>query len=210
MGSDQRHNQSPVIGLTGSIGTGKSAAASDLESLGAKIIDADVLAREVVAPGTPGLAQIRKTFGDAFIDHSGSLKRKALGTLVFSDPAAKSKLEDILHPLIRSRYLSLLAQAQKQSPPLIVYVVPLLFESRFAYPELDAIVVVSASAENSLARIIARDACSREDAERRLRSQLPIAQKTAKADFVLQNDGTREELRAQVVKLFNKFTKQAV
>ena len=197
----------PVIGLTGSIGSGKSEAAQAFSVLGAAIIDADLLAREVVAPGTPGLTQVRKEFGDAFIDHTGALKRKALGKLVFSDPSARAKLEDILHPLIRALYLERLETARRSNPPLIVYVVPLLFESRFAYPELDAIVVVSASEPTCIARIVQRDGCTQDEAVLRYRSQMPMERKVKQSDYVLRNDGSREELATQVANLFQKLTK---
>lgn len=188
------------------MGTGKSAAADAFKRCGAEVIDADILAREVVEPGSEGLAEILKTFGPAAIAPDGRLNRKALGRIVFSDVKLRRKLEDILHPLIRAKYLERLQQllTAKQPPPLIVYVVPLLFESRFEYPELDAIVVISASRETSIARIMARDGLSRSEAERRYDSQLSIDDKAAKADYVISNAGSLRDLTSAVQALYGQ------
>lgn len=185
------------------MGTGKSAAADAFKRCGAEVIDADILAREVVEPGSEGLAEILKTFGPAAVAPDGRLNRKALGRIVFSDVKLRRKLEDILHPRIRAKYLERLQQllTANDPPPLIVYVVPLLFESRFEYPELDAIVVVSASRETSIARIMARDGFSRAEAERRYDSQHSIESKVAKADYVVSNEGSLADLEARIKKL---------
>lgn len=194
-----------VVGLTGSIGTGKSQAADIFKECGAVILDADLLAREAVRPGAKALEEIKAAFGAKYITPAGELDRRALGELVFSNEAARMKLEDILHPRIRELYLQRLNQAKSATPPpaLILYVVPLLFESRFAYPELDAIVVVSASKEQSIERIVSRDNCSREHAEKRYASQLPIATKERKADYVVRNDGSLADLKVKVQKVYS-------
>lgn len=188
------------------MGTGKSAAADAFKRCGAEVIDADILAREVVEPGSAGLAEILTCFGPSVVGPDGRLDRKALGRIVFSDVKLRRKLEDILHPLIRAKYLERLQQllTAKQPPPLIVYVVPLLFESRFEYPELDAIVVISASRETSIARIMARDGLSRSEAERRYDSQLSIDDKAAKADYVISNAGSLRDLTSAVQALYGQ------
>jgi dephospho-CoA kinase len=195
-----------IVGLTGSIGSGKSQAAEFFRELGAAIIDADVLAREVVAPGTPGLEAIRKKFGEGVILASGELDRKALGQLIFLDPPSRKQLEDILHPRIRELYLSRLNEQRNSptAPPLIIYVVPLLFESRYSYPELDVVVVVSAPKSLSVERIMRRDGSPRELAESKYASQLPIEEKERQANYVLKNDSTIEELKKRVKDLTKK------
>lgn len=200
-----------VVGLTGSIGSGKSQAADIFRECGAQILDADVFAREVVRPGTQALESIRDTFGAKYILPSGELDRRALGELVFSKPEFRIQLEDILHPRIRELYLARLHSLKVQNPPpaVILYVVPLLFESRYAYPELDAIVVVSASKSLSIERVMSRDHCTKEQAEKRYASQLPIEDKVRKADLVIQNDGSLAELRTKVQQAYIDLLKRA-
>ena len=195
----------PIIGLTGNIGCGKSAVAQILEELGCLIIDADVLAREVVLPGTPGLAEIAEQFGSDFLASDGSLDRAALGQLVFSDKQKRQKLEKILHPRIRELFLAALQCAQTASPPppAIVYVVPLLFESDYPFDELDFKLVVAAPRELCIERIMARDKCSRSVAVQRYDAQLPIEQKIELADSVIHNDSSLEILRQHTLSAYN-------
>lgn len=207
-----------VLGLTGSIGSGKSAAAQAFEKLGAAIVDADLLAREVVEPGSPGLNAISAQFGANFLTSAGTLDRKKLGQVVFSDQAQRKKLEAILHPLIRAaaqaKIQQLTAQARSSSAvnnrarSVIIYVIPLLFEVPYQYPELDAVAVVSCVAEVAIKRIMARDSCSEELAMQKLATQLPIEEKVRMADFVITNDGTLQELEDQVTKLYQFFIDQ--
>lgn len=196
----------PLVGLTGSIGSGKSEVARILEREGAAIIDADLLAREVVAPGSAGLREVVDEFGASVLSDDGALNRKALAALVFSDPVKRAKLEQITHPRIRALFLARLAELRAapaaHRPAIVVYVVPLLFESRYDYEELDAIVVVSTTREVALCRVIARDGCSIEQAESRYNAQLPIAEKVRQADFVIDNSGTLEELSERVRTIF--------
>lgn len=197
-------NRPPIVGLTGNIGSGKSEAALEFQSLGARVIDADMLAREAVLPGGEALREISSAFGPAVIFPSGELNRQELGRIIFSDPQQRRRLEDILHPRIRALYLQRLAEACSAPTPLVVYVVPLLFESRFSYPELDAIVVVSAPKELAIQRVISRDKCSKPLAEQKYAAQIPIEDKERKADFVIRNDGSLESLRLQVRSVFAK------
>lgn len=180
-----------VVGLTGVIGSGKSTVAEVLRQRGALIIDADVLAREVVAPGSSGLAEIVEHFGPDYLHRDGTLNRSMLGELIFRDAEQRKALESILHPKIRDLFVQQLRGVTAEAP-MVVYVVPLLFESINQYPEIDAVVVVSASAAQCLERIVARDGCSREIAEKKLASQIPIDVKRKQADFIIENDGVRE------------------
>jgi dephospho-CoA kinase len=201
-------NKSPlIIGITGTIGSGKSAVGEILARYGAEIIDADQLAREVVLPNTPALQEIVRQFGTEVVDtKTKTLDRKKLGEIVFGNPAQKKALESIVHPRIRQLFLDRLEKAKhSQSPPwLIAYLVPLLFESGYAYNELDLTVTVSAPEEQCLARVVARDGCKPEVAKQRLSTQLPAAEKELLADLVVKNTGTIQDLESQVEGLVSK------
>lgn len=205
----------PIFGLTGTIGSGKSSVAALLEKKGALILDADLISREVVAPGSEGLSQIVGHFGEEILLCDGALDRKKLGKLVFSDPVQKSELEKILHPLIRQHYLSQLARLQKEiaqglhkQAVAIVYVVPLLFESGYKYPEIKKTIVVSAPEQTCLERVMKRDSCSRDLARRKLSSQLSMKEKVKRADYVISNSGTEKELQAEVDRLVSTLRQQ--
>lgn len=194
-----------VIGLTGSIGSGKSAVAALLAKLGATVVDADVLAREIVEPGKPALRKIVKAFGETVLNPDKTLNRKALGEIIFSDREKRTVLEAITHPKIRELWLEKLAEAKASgSSRIIVYVVPLLFESKKRYPELDKILVVAASERTCLYRIMARDKLTEEQAFLRIRSQLPISEKIKKADFVVMNEGDLRSLEEQVLEVYSE------
>ncbi len=200
-----------VVGLTGSIGSGKSEVAKILQSLGCKIIDADELAREVVAPGSNALKSLQSKFGDSIINQDGALNRKKLGSLIFSDTAAKEHVESILHPLINSLFKKRLAEYKSsQADSIIVYVVPLLFEARHKFPEIEKTVVVSATEEVLVDRIVKRDGCDKEDALRRIRSQLPSSQKEKLADYLIQNDSDLDTLRKRTMTLHKTLAEGAL
>jgi len=196
-----------LLGLTGAIGAGKSTVAQAFCKRGAKIIDADELAREAVNPGSPALTRISELFGENLIDTSGELDRKKMGNIVFNDPEKRKALEDIVHPEVRrlffERLEKLLADICQKAKPegaqqLILYVVPLLFESRFDYKELEKVIVVSAPRELCIERIMKRDRCSEELAEKKLNSQMPIEKKEQMADYIIKNSGTLQHLNQQV------------
>ncbi|WKZ56956.1 MAG: dephospho-CoA kinase [Bdellovibrionota bacterium] len=195
-----------VVGLTGTIGSGKSTVARMLESEGAYLIDADLLAREVVAPKSAGLAEVIATFGPQYLSSDGTLDRKKLGQVVFGDPGMRKKLETILHPRIRSLFKSKL-EAVPAGTRIVVYVVPLLFESDLDYRELSAIVVVAASREQCISRIVQRDQCTAELAAQKLDSQIGIEQKTEHADFVIDNSRSLAETRAAAQKVYTQLMK---
>lgn len=182
------------IGLTGGIATGKSAAADRLAELGAVVIDADLLAREVVAPGSPGLAAVVRRFGEGVL-HGDELDRAALGRLVFADPTARADLEVIIHPAVRRRADELAAAAPPGS--VVVHVIPLLVETGQAQ-DFDLCVVVDCDPERQLARIQTRNGLTPAEAAARLAAQATRAERLAVADVVVSNDGTLPELRAQV------------
>ena len=183
------------IGLTGGIGSGKSTAAARFAELGALVIDADALAREVVEPGTDGLAAVVAEFGEQVLDADGRLDRPALARLVFGDEAARGRLNAIVHPRVRTRAAGLIAAA----PPgtVVVQDVPLLVETERA-AAYDLVVVVEAPEQRRVQRLAADRGMSAEDVRARMASQATDEQRRAVADVVLVNDGTPDDLRAKV------------
>lgn len=183
------------IGLTGGIGSGKSTAAGRFAELGALVIDADVLAREAVEPGTDGLAAVVAEFGEQVLDADGRLDRPALARLVFGDEAARGRLNAIVHPRVRARAIELIAAA----PPgtVVVQDVPLLVETEQA-GAYDLVVVVEAPEELRVRRLAADRGMSAEEVRARMASQATDEQRRAVADVVLVNDGTPDDLRAEV------------
>ncbi|MFY9680045.1 dephospho-CoA kinase [Glutamicibacter protophormiae] len=189
------------VGLTGGVASGKSVVAAKLAQLGAVLIDADALARLVVEPGTPGLAAIRETFGERMLQEDGTLDRAALGALVFSDEAAREKLNAIVHPLIREESARLRQAAP--SGALVVEDVPLLAESGQA-PAYDVVIVVQAPREERIRRMVEDRGWTRQDAEARMAAQATDEQRADIADYLLVNDGTREQLLARVEELYRQ------
>jgi dephospho-CoA kinase len=186
------------IGLTGGIGSGKSTAARRFAELGALVIDSDVVAREVVEPGTPGLAAVVDAFGPGVLDAGGRLDRPALARVVFGDEAARRRLNGIVHPLVRARAAELVAAAPAGT--VVVQDVPLLVETGQA-GAFDLVVVVEAPVELRVSRLAGRGLPAAE-ARARMASQATDADRRAVADAVLVNDGTEADLRAQVDRLW--------
>lgn len=192
-------SETMVLGLTGGIASGKSMVSAFFKTRGVPIIDADQVAREVVVPGSTGLTQIQQTFGWQIIQPDGTLDRKALGSLVFGQPEALAKLNAIMLPLIQAAVTAQMATYRKQNVPLVVYDAPTLFESKGA-SLVDEIMVVSLPEDIQLARLMARDQTTEADAMKRIKSQLPLDEKIKRADIVIDNSGTVEKTKAQVVK----------
>lgn len=193
-----------VIALTGGIASGKSLVAGILRDLGAYVIDADAVAREVVAPGSEVLKEIVEAFGPAVLRSDGTLDRKALAGRIFSDPQARARVNAITHPRIRRRIVEEIAAARATRPGVIIVVdIPLLLDAapRNAYP-LDGIVVVAVDEATQLARLMARDGLTGEGARQRLRSQRPLREKIPLADWVIDNSGPPEATRRQVEALW--------
>ncbi|MEV0158151.1 dephospho-CoA kinase [Micromonospora sp. NPDC050686] len=184
-----------TVGLTGGIGSGKSAVAARLAALGAVVVDADRIAREVVAPGTEGLAEIVAAFSERVLDPTGALDRAALGELVFADPAARRRLEAITHPRVRARTAELVAAAPPDA--VVVNDVPLLVEAGLA-PTYHLVVVVQTAVMLRLARLARDRGMPRAEAERRIAAQADDERRRAAADVLLPNDGTLDELHRAV------------
>lgn len=184
-----------ILGLTGSVGSGKSTVSAMLRECGAFVVCADQLAKEVVAPGSPALSCIRDHFGPGVFHADGSLDRKALASLVFTDTARLKVLESIIHPLVRERELALIES--HRSHPLVVLDVPLLFES--GMDDLcDKVLVVFVTERVREERLLADRGWDVAEVRRRLGAQIPQEQKLKRADYSIDNSGTREATRAQV------------
>jgi dephospho-CoA kinase len=177
-----------VFGLTGGIGSGKSTVARRLRERGVPVIDADQLAREVVAPGSEGLAEIAAAFGPEVLTAEGALDRDAMAKLVFSDDDARRKLNAITHPRVGALSVARTAELEARGEPLACYEVPLLFEGRFA-EAFRPVVVVTVSEEAQVTRTVARDRTTKEHARARMRAQMPLSEKARLADHVIDNSG---------------------
>jgi dephospho-CoA kinase len=185
------------IGLTGGIGAGKSTVSAALAAHGAVVVDADRIAREVVEPGTPGLAQVVEAFGPGVLTADGALDRPALAAVVFADADARRRLDGIVHPLVRRRAAELeLAAREADEDAVVVHDVPLLVETGQA-ASYDLVLVVEAAEDRRVPRLVARG-LAEDDARARIAAQATDEQRRAVADVVLRNDGTPDELRAQV------------
>ncbi len=189
-----------LVGLTGGIATGKSTFAAALRALGAPVIDADQLARAAVAKGTPGLAAVVAEFGDDVLAPDGELDRKRMGVRVFSDPAARARLEAAVHPAVRALFRRELARLAAEGHAVAIYDVPLLYEAKLE-GEVDLVVVVWAPREAQMGRLAARDGLDPTAAEARLAAQLPVDEKAARADVVIVNDGDPAALAVKARRL---------
>jgi dephospho-CoA kinase len=192
------------IALTGGIATGKSYVAGRFREAGVPIVDADLLAREVVLPGTPALAAIRKRFGPDAVRRDGTMDRIRVGQIVFKDKRARLDLEAIIHPAVIKAVNDFFNTLPKRTPCAVADI-PLVYETG-REKDFDAIVVVACPREMQLQRLMERNRLSKEDAERRLAAQLPIDQKVKKATYVINNDGTFENTNAQVDELIKKLS----
>lgn len=194
------------VGLTGGIGAGKSEVSRRLAAYGATVIDADAVAREVVAPGTPGLAAIREEFGPEVLRPDGSLDRERVGELVFADPQQRAKLNAIVHPLVRDRMAEL--QEAASGAEIVVHDIPLLAESGGA-AAFDEIVVVDVSLRVQLDRLIRERGLSREQAQARIAAQASRADRLAVATLVIDNSGSLSELDREVGELWAELRRRA-
>jgi dephospho-CoA kinase len=185
-----------LVGLTGGLATGKSTVSEILRRLGCVVIDADLLAREIVEPGQPALAAIAREFGPDVLQPDGTLDRKRLGAIVFADPARRRRVEAITHPAIRDRFQARLAELEAQGfEGLVIWDAPVMIESG-GHKAMDRLVVVVTDAATQRARALGRDG-DPADAERKIASQMPLADKAALADHVIDNSGDRAATEAR-------------
>ena len=190
-----------LVGLTGGIATGKSTVAETLRGLGAEVIDADQLARDVVAPGEPALAEIVREFGDVR-NADGTLDRKKLGAIVFNDTARRKRLEAITHPAIRQRFLARVTElAARGYEGLVFFDAPVMIESG-NYRNMDRLVVVFTDAATQRTRLMARDGMAAGEALARIATQMPVIDKAKLADYVIDNTGDRAATAARTREVF--------
>lgn len=189
------------VGLTGGVASGKSTVSAVLADLGAVVVDADLLAREVVAPGTEGLAEITAAFGEEVLTADGELDRPAMGARVFGDESARRRLEAIIHPRVRARAAELEAAAGPDA--VVVHDIPLLVETGQA-GSFDAVLVVDVPVETQVERMVSQRGMSRAEAESRVAAQATREERLAAATYVIENTGTREDLRDRVTEVFEE------
>ncbi len=196
-----------VLGLTGGIGSGKSMVAQMFARLGAVVIDADQLAREVVEPGQPALEEIATTFGADVLLPDGHLDRPKLAGIIFSDPAQRAKLDAITHPRIRAR-MGEEVKARRSAPGLLIVDIPLLYENDRIHT-VEKVIVVWVDPQTQLRRIRQRDGLSAEAAHLRIAAQMPLEAKRARADHVIDNSASREDTKRQVEAIYHLYTPAA-
>ncbi len=197
-----------VIGLTGGIATGKTLVSNIFKRLGARVIDLDEIAREVVRPGLPAWREIVEAFGQGILIQGGEIDRKRLGEIVFNNPDLLKKLNAITHPRILEEARRRIERIRREEPDAIIIVdAALLVESGY-HQEMDRVIVVYADEEVQLERLMRRNGLSREEAEKRVRAQMPIEEKLSYADYVIQNNGSVEETEREVIDLFKRLKEE--
>ena len=194
----------PFIGLTGGIGSGKTAVSDQLAQLGAGVIDTDLIAHQITTPNGTAIPLIQQQFGPEFIDPSGMLDRAKMRSLVFADPKARKALEDITHPLIRAETIRQAKQLIQAKVPYLIFVVPLLIESGSWLPLLDYLVVVDCPEEVQIERVMHRSKLPRNEVESILKAQASRQERIAHADIVIENQGSLQDLHAEVLNLHQK------
>lgn len=192
------------VGLTGSIAVGKSFVLGVLSELGCRIIDADKIAREVVAPGTPGLSAVVEAFGEDILNAEGSLDRAKLGAIVFASEAKRLQLNSILHPFIIARQDQIIRQWEHETPEGIAVVDAALMIESGGYKRFDKLIVVHCASEVQLERLLTRDGTSREEAERRINSQMPQEEKMKYADFLIDTSEGFDSARQQTEEVWHR------
>lgn len=193
------------IGLTGGIGSGKTTASDHFARLGAEVIDTDLLSRELVEPGQPALTEIVATFGREILTGDGRLDRSRLRDRVFGNPSARRQLEHILHPRIRA---AMLTRAEQSSAPYVVFVIPLLFETG-QQDLVDRVLLIDVPEDLQYSRVAARDTLDDAQIARIMQAQADRATRLRNADDIICNDGSIDDLRAEVEKLHRKYLQQA-
>lgn len=193
-----------IIGLTGGIASGKSTVARMLFELGLPVIDADQIAREVVEVGEEAYLQIVEKFGEEILQENKTIDRAKLGAVVFNDEEKRKLLNSIVHPAVRKKMLEQKEQYVKKGEKTIVLDIPLLFESNLTHL-VDKVVVVYVDDDIQLERLMARNGFSKEEAEARIKAQMPLKEKVAKADAVINNNGTIEQTKEQLLTILKQW-----
>ena len=197
----------PLIGLTGGIGSGKTAVSNLLGELGAGIIDTDLISHQITAPGGKAIPLIAKAFGSDFIDPQGALNRPKMRSLVFEDPNARHALEQITHPLIQQETAKQAFEIANSGVPYLVFVVPLLIESGFWVQLIDYLVVVDCPEETQIQRVMHRNNMTRSEVENILKAQTSRNARLAAANAVIENEGSLDRLKSEVLNLHQQLLK---
>ncbi len=192
-----------IFGLTGSIASGKSTVSNFLKELNVPIVDADVIAKEVVEIGQPAYKKIVEAFGSEILLDSGEINRPFLGSIIFNSKEKRLQLNEIVHPEVRREMKEQADRYIKQGEPLVILDIPLLYEGN-SIELVEKVIVVTVSEENQLMRLMNRNGLSKEDALLRIASQIPVKEKAARADYVINNNGGFEDTKRQVKDLLNK------
>jgi dephospho-CoA kinase len=194
------------VGLTGNVGAGKSTVVALFAGWGATVIDTDVLAREVVEPGSPALQLIREVFGESVISDDGRLDRSALRRIVFTDQGAREQLEAILHPAIRARFNELFLEAEARGDRIVIGVVPLLYEVGME-PDLDVVLLVDAPLDLRIERLVGKRGLSTEEARAVAAAQMPAEEKRTLAEFIIDNDSDITTLERRAWEVWKEIEK---
>jgi dephospho-CoA kinase len=197
------------VALTGGIATGKSYVRARFEELGVPTIDADVLARDAVAPGTPGLEAVIQRFGSGVLDSDGTLNRAKLASIVFADPEARHALEAILHPAVRQATNTWFASLDPRKARWAIADIPLLYEVG-RDRDFDVVIVAACAPDVQIRRVVERDRLSEAEARQRIAAQLPIDEKAARANYVIRTDGTFAETEKRVRDVYEELASRAV
>ncbi|WP_129691831.1 dephospho-CoA kinase [Gottfriedia acidiceleris] len=192
-----------IFGLTGSIASGKSTVSNFLKELNVPIVDADVIAKEVVEIGQPAYKKIVEAFGSEILLDSGEINRPFLGSIIFNNKEKRLQLNEIVHPEVRREMKEQADRYIKQGEPLVILDIPLLYEGN-SIELVEKVIVVTVSEENQLKRLMNRNGLTKEDALLRIASQIPVKEKAARADYVINNNGDFEDTKRQVKDLLNK------
>jgi dephospho-CoA kinase len=195
------------VGLTGGIATGKSVVRAELERLGLPTIDADVVARDVVAPGTPALAAILARFGTGVLDETQTLDRRKLGTIVFADDGARRDLERIIHPAVKAAIDMWLASADRDGHNVAVAVIPLLYEIG-RERDFDVVITTACAPDEQLRRVMTRDTLTEPQAKQRIAAQLSTEEKVRRADYAIWTDGSYEDTKRQVLEILERLAQR--
>ncbi len=197
-----------TVGLTGGIASGKSLVADELERLGARIVDADLVSREVVRPGTPAHAGIVEAFGPEVLLEDGGIDRKKLGSIVFSDPRKLEILNSITHPRIRERIRELVSEARRADPSALIVIDAALLIEGGLFREMSKVIVVYADEKTQTERLARRDRITPEEAQKRIRSQMPLKEKLKYADYVIDNNGEPESTLERVREVYGELAEK--
>ena len=198
-----------AVGLTGGVASGKTTVAQILKEEGAILLDADQIARDLVEPQTPIWAEVIKAFGTSILDEDGSIRRKKLAALVFSDPHRRKRLNEILHPAIRKEVARRLKEIGRRNPEAIVIVDAALLVETGDYREMDRLIIVTSTETQQLERLRQRDGASREQALAIVTSQMGAEEKVKVADFVIRNEGSLEETKKRAREIFRELRRMA-